>query len=56
MSKAKSQGEDIGYPGIHRLVVAAVGRNEPAEPASQQERQVVPVGYDLGGNKERVNC
>lgn len=56
MSKAKSQGEDIGYPRIHRLVVALVARNEPVEAASQQERQVVPVGYDLGGNKEKVNC
>lgn len=56
MSKTKSQGEDIGYPRIHRLVVAPVARNEPVEPASQQERQIVPVSYDLGGNKERVNC
>lgn len=56
MSKAKSQGEDIGYPRIHKLPVALVVRNEPPEPASQQERQVVPVGYDLGGNKERVHC
>ena len=55
MSKTKSQGEDIGYSRIHRLIVAPVARNQSLETGSQQKRQVVPVGYNLGGNKESVN-
>lgn len=55
MSKTKSQGEDIGYSRIRRLVVAPVSRNQSLETASQQKRQVVPVGYNLGGNKGSMN-
>lgn len=55
MSKTKSQGEDIGYSRIRRLIVASVARNQSLETASQQKRQVVPVGYNLDGNKESVN-
>lgn len=55
MSKTKSQGEDIGYSRIHRLIVAPVARNQSPETGSQQKRQVVPVGYNLlGRNKESV--
>lgn len=55
MTKTESQGEDVGYSRVLKLIVAPIARNPPVETGSQQKRQVVPVGYNLGGDKESVN-
>lgn len=55
MTKTKSQGEDVGYSRVLGFVVAPIARNQSLETVSQQKRQVVPEGYNLGGDKESVN-